>query len=99
MGTCTCLREHSRRVTTSMDESLPTVTGLIWKDTSNHCGWTLDRPSHVGSAFVEATTPGKQVLEVGCAFGNVALPALRTGATVWVVDPCESHIEAVKEGA
>lgn len=78
---------------------MPAVTNLTWSKTTNGCGWAINVPSYVGAQLVSRATAGKRVMEIGSAYGNVALPALRQGCTLWAVDPEPCHMQALIAGA
>lgn len=66
-----------------MDEHWPKPVeeGLI--PTDNAMGIMTEEPSPAAEAFIaQAGRAGRPLLEIGAAFGNATLPALRAGATV-----------------
>jgi SAM-dependent methyltransferase len=70
--------------------------GLI--PTLNHMGYMTESLNRYTQAFVEfsAIAPGP-VLDVGAAYGNVALAALRAGARVIANDLDARHLEVIQE--
>jgi len=66
-----------------MNERWPRAVedGLI--PTDNAMGIMTEEPSPAAEAFIElAASAGRPLLEIGAAYGNATLPALRAGGTV-----------------
>ena len=92
-------KQHTVASPTTSIQGIPAVRGLVWQNTMDGCGWALTTPSHVGRQLVASVAPGDHVMEIGCAFGNVALPVLSAGASMLLVDACPSHLAAVRQSA
>lgn len=72
--------------------------GLI--PTDNAMGIMTAEPSPAGGAFIAlAARTGRPLLEVGAAYGNATLPALKAGATVIANDLSASELEVLAGSA
>src|SRR5262249_33033060 len=83
-----------------MDEHWPRAVeeGLI--PTDNAMGIMTEEPSPAAQAFIElAGRASHPLLEVGAAFGNAPLPALRAGSTVIANDLSASELGVLASAA
>jgi len=72
--------------------------GLI--PTDNAMGVMTEEPSPAGEAFIAlAARAGRPLLEVGAAYGNATLPALRAGGTVIANDLSASELGVLASAA
>src|SRR5262245_63391132 len=72
--------------------------GLI--PTDNAMGIMTEEPSPAGEAFIAvAARAGRPLLEVGAAYGNATLPALRAGGTVIANDLSASELGVLASAA
>jgi len=83
-----------------MNEHWPKAVeeGLI--PTDDAMGIMTEEPSPAAEAFIElAGRAGRPLLEVGAAYGNATLPALRAGGTVIANDLSASELGVLASGA
>src|SRR5262245_38609234 len=83
-----------------MNEHWPRAVedGLI--PTDNAMGIMTEEPSPAAEAFIElAGRAGRPLLEIGAAFGNATLPALRAGGTVIANDLSASELGVLASAA
>ena len=72
--------------------------GLI--PTDDAMGIMTEEPSPAAEAFIElAGRAGRPLLEIGAAYGNATLPALRAGGTVIANDLSASELGVLASGA
>ena len=77
--------------------SMPEVDSNGWIPTLNGMGWMTMTIDPIAQKFVDfAATSSNPVLEIGCAYGNVALKALSVGATYIAIDPEARHLEILE---
>src|SRR5262245_30290578 len=76
----------------------PVEDGLI--PTDNAMGIMTEEPSPAAEAFIAlAGKAGRPLLEIGAAFGNASLPALRAGGTVIANDLSASELGVLGSAA
>lgn len=76
----------------------PVEDGLI--PTDNAMGIMTEEPSPAAEAFIElAARAGRPLLDIGAAYGNATLPALRAGGTVIANDLSASHLSVLASAA
>jgi len=76
-----------------MNERWPKAVEDGFIPTDNAMGVMTEEPSPAAEAFIElAAMAGRPLLEVGAAYGNATLPALRAGGTVIANDLSASQL-------
>jgi SAM-dependent methyltransferase len=66
--------------------------------TLNGTGFMFERLDHFGQDFIEFAGRTRQpVLELGCAYGNVVLPALAAGGIVTASDMDQGHLDVLAD--
>jgi SAM-dependent methyltransferase len=69
---------------------------LLGKDvlipTLNGYGYMLEKPDFLSKEFIKFSSENSPVLDIGCAYGNVAIQCLKKGGIVYAVDLLEEHI-------
>jgi len=65
-----------------------------WIPTLNGMGWMTSSIDFVARQFIDfSATAAHPVVDIGCAYGSVALESLMTGATVIAIDADSRHLK------
>ncbi|MFQ5635184.1 MAG: class I SAM-dependent methyltransferase [Gammaproteobacteria bacterium] len=69
----------------------------IMEPTLNNTGFMFKVLDDFAEGFIRfAGESGEPVLEIGCAFGNAAIPALEAGGLVTACDPEQRHLDILE---